>query len=325
MSASTPLYDIDALGVQFHVRGGARGAPRTLRALDDISFSLLGGESLGIVGESGSGKSTLLRALLGLVPASSGVVRWRGRPLALLSRDERATWRASVQVVFQDPLASLDPRMRVRDIVAEPLRIHRAALAGATIDRLVGAALERVGLPPDSATRRPHEFSGGQCQRIAIARALVLEPAVLVCDEAVSSLDVSVQAQILALLADIRRERGTALIFVSHNLAVVRQLCDRVLVLYLGRMMECGPVETVLARPAHPYTQRLLEAHPVPDPLVARARLPQESDGEPPSALDPPAGCVFHPRCRKAVPECEAARPVFEAKQTGSRAACLRA
>ena len=238
-----------------------------------MSLRIEAGEALGIVGESGCGKSTLSRALLRLGPVTAGEIVWLGRPIQDLGGEELRTLRAGMQIVFQDPFASLDPTMRVNDIVAEPLRALRPDLNAAQRASCVTAMLTSVGLGPEYASRRSRELSGGQCQRVAIARAMILEPRLLVCDEAVSALDVSIQAQLLELFAAIKRDHGTSILFVSHNLAVVRKLCERVLVMYLGRVVEEGPTEEVFLRPRHPYTRMLLESVPLLDPARERARL----------------------------------------------------
>jgi len=283
------------------------------------------GEALGIVGESGSGKSTLTRALLRLTPASGGEVVWLGQSLRGLEGDALRAVRAGIQIVFQDPFASLDPTMSVAECVAEPLRALRPELDAQARAAAVQRALESVGLDAGFATRRSPTLSGGQCQRVAIARAMVLGPKLLVCDEAVSALDVSIQAQIIELLARIKREQGLSLIFVSHNLAVVRQLCERVLVMYLGREVESGPTGRVFAAPRHPYTRMLLEAVPLLEPGRGRARLAALPDaGDTPSPVDRPTGCAFRTRCPAARPQCAAVRPEPESVDNSQRVACLR-
>ena len=317
---------ISSLAVKFLSRGSWHAASRAVHALRDVSLELAAGEALGVVGESGSGKSTLIRAALQLIPPDAGRVTWMGRDLAALPARELKRLRRDLQIVFQDPLASLDPRMRIGAIVAEPLEIHEPRLDAAARKHRVGEMLARVGLEAGMATRYPHELSGGQCQRVGIARAMVLGPQLLVCDEPVSALDVSVQAQILDLLADLKREHGMSILFVSHNLAVVRRLCDRVLVLYRGRMMELAD-QALFSRPLHPYTRELLDAVPVVDPVVqpqrlalARARETAEARGED----EPAAGCVFRSRCRYAVAECAARAPAWEAAPGGGWVACHR-
>jgi oligopeptide transport system ATP-binding protein len=250
-------------------------------------------------------------------------VAWLGKPVNLREED-RLSFRRDLQLVFQDPLASLDPRMTVQQIVAEPLGVHRRDLTPAARRQAVSEMLLRVGLGPDLLSRYPHELSGGQAQRVGIARAMILGPKLIVCDEAVSALDVTVQGQILALLRDLRREYHTAILFISHNLAVVRQLCERVLVLYLGRVMEQGTTAALYGTPAHPYTQGLLEAVPVPDPDLQPRRLVHPLGGELPSPLAPPPGCVFHTRCPHAIDVCRTQVPVPEAAGPHQEVACHR-
>jgi oligopeptide transport system ATP-binding protein len=275
-----------------------------------------------VVGESGSGKSTLARATLQLVRATGGQVVWLGNPIEARSSRELAPIRRDMQLVFQDPVASLDPRMTVQEIVAEPLRVHRGELDAAAGGHAVAEMLLRVGLGRNLRTRYPHELSGGQAQRVGIARAMILQPRLLVCDEALSALDVSVQGQIIALLQDLKREYQTSILFISHNLAVVRQLCDRVLVLYLGRMMEQGSTEALYVSPAHPYTRALLEAVPIPDPDLQPARLMRPLGGELPSPLAPPQGCVFNTRCPHAQDICRREMPRWEPAGPHQNVAC---
>jgi oligopeptide transport system ATP-binding protein len=299
------------LGVQYAVRGGWR-ARVPLPALTAVSLELRTGEALGIVGESGSGKSTLARAVLRLLPVSSGRVVWMGRELASLPSRELRSLRRDLQIIFQDPLGSLDPRMTVAEIIEEPLRVHERALDGAGRGAAVHAALARVALPAALAGRYPHELSGGQCQRVGIARAIALSPRLLVCDEPVSSLDTPTQQQIVALLAELRRSSGLSLLFISHNLALVRELCERVLVLYLGRAMELAPTAQLFGSPRHPYSRELLAAIPVADPEVQPARLGRVRSGEPPSPLSPPSGCVYRTRCAQAAALCAERVPEWE-------------
>ncbi len=316
---SPPVADPPALRIsRLKVRFG------TLRAVEDVSLDLRAGEALGVVGESGCGKSTLARAALLLLRPTAGQVVWMGRSLEGLSARELKPLRRELQIVFQDPLASLDPRMTIAGIVEEPLRVHRPDLNAEGRARAVAEMLLRVGIAPGLMNRYPHEFSGGQCQRIGIARAMILEPRLLVCDEPVSALDVSIQEQIVTLLAELKREYGMCVLFVSHNLAVVRRLCERVVVLYLGRMMEIGPADRLYTSPLHPYTRNLLDAVPVPDPDTQPARLVGVLGGEPPSPLNPPSGCVYRTRCPHAIPMCRDEVPVWEEAVDGHRVACHR-
>ncbi len=320
-----PLLAAEALRVEFPVIDGRlAGRRRRLRAVVDVSFALAPGEILGVVGESGCGKSTLGRALLALVPVTAGRVSFLGRDLTALAHAELQPLRRDLQVVFQDPLASLDPRMTVRDIVAEPLDIFEPGLGEAARTNQVAEMLTRVGLDPSHMNRYPHQFSGGQCQRVAIARALITRPRVVVCDEAVSALDVSVRAQILRLLLELRRLLDLSLVFIGHDLAVIRQVSQRVMVMYLGRVMEIAPAEALFGAPRHPYTRALLAAAPVPDPALERARLRSGLPGEPPSPLAPPSGCVFRTRCAWALARCAEEIPPL-VREGANEVACLRA
>ena len=316
---------ISSLAVQYAGRGSGYGAGRPLPALHDVSLELRPGEALGVVGESGSGKSTLVRAALQLIRPTAGRVTWMGRALSELPARELKRLRRDLQIIFQDPLASLDPRMTIGRIVAEPLEIHEPQLGPGAREQRVAQMLARVGLLPEMAGRYPHELSGGQCQRVGIARAMILGPRLLVCDEPVSALDVPVQAQILDLLASLKSEHGMSILLVSHNLAVVRRLCDRVLVLYRGRMMELADSTELFTRPLHPYTRVLLDAVPVVDPEVQPRRLallrlgePQETQGHELS------GCVFRARCPHAIADCAARVPAWEAGSHGGCVACHR-
>jgi oligopeptide/dipeptide ABC transporter ATP-binding protein len=323
-AAPSPLA-VHNLRVDHRLRGSWLSPSSVLAAVDGVSLRIEAGEALGIVGESGCDKSTLSRALLRLGPVTAGEIVWLGRPIQDLGGEELRTLRAGMQIVFQDPFASLDPTMRVSDIVGEPLRALRPDLNAAQRASCVTAMLTSVGLGPEYASRRSRELSGGQCQRVAIARAMILEPRLLVCDEAVSALDVSIQAQLLDLFAAIKRDRGTSILFVSHSLAVVRKLCERVLVMYLGRVVEEGPTEEVFLRPRHPYTRMLLESVPLLDPVRERARLATlEAQGETPSAVDRPTGCHFHTRCPAAQPMCADRSPEPEDVAESHQVACLR-
>ena len=320
---------ISSLAVDYPRRNSWHGEDR-LQALHDVSLELGPGEALGVVGESGSGKSTLVRAALQLIRPGAGRVTWMGRTLSALPARELKRLRRDLQIVFQDPLASLDPRMTIGRIVAEPLEIHEPQLDAAARERRVAQMLARVGLEAGMANRYPHELSGGQCQRAGIARAMILGPRLLVCDEPVSALDVAVQAQVLDLLASLKSEHGMSILLVSHNLAVVRRLCDRVLVLYGGRMMELAGAGTLFSRPLHPYTRELLNAVPVVDPDLQPRRLALARLREMPAGLDgqaekaASAGCVFRARCPHAIPLCAARVPAWEVAPGGSWVACHR-
>ena len=306
----TPLVQVDGLVKHYKAGGFLTRAQPPVRAVDGVSFAIDPGETLGLVGESGSGKSTVGRNVLRLEEPTAGTVRFDGVDLAALKPADLRTLRRRMQIVFQDPFASLNPRRTVGASVAEGLEIHRIVPA-ADIAARVSALLEEVGLDPTYASRYPHEFSGGQRQRIGIARALAVEPRFVVCDEPVSALDVSVQAQVINLLLDLRERRGLAYLFIAHDLAVVRQIAHRVAVMYLGTIVEVGPARTVISAPRHPYTQALVSAVPDPDPSSGRSRIVLA--GDPPSPAAPPPGCPFEPRCfhpRKDV-RCRAERPVL--------------
>jgi oligopeptide transport system ATP-binding protein len=321
---NTPVLRLDGLSVHFPLAQGFGRAAGVLRAVDGVDLAIAAGEAVGIVGESGCGKSTLVRAVLHLVRPTSGSVVWLGRAVGDLPAGEVRALRRDVQIVFQDPLASLDPRMTIGEIVCEPLRELRPEIGEGARRAEAAAMLARVGLPGDTLQRYPRELSGGQCQRVGIARAMVVKPRLLVCDEPVSSLDVSIQAQIVNLLLELKREHGLSLLFVSHNLAVVRRLCDRVLVMYLGRMMELAPAGAMHERPLHPYTRALLAAVPVPDPDVQPQRLGLALEGEPPSPAAPPSGCVFRTRCPYAIERCAREMPAWETAEAGRQVACHR-
>ncbi len=327
MPASSPAPLLSLRGVQTHFpvqRGFVfRRQVGTVKAVDGVDLELRRGEVLGLVGESGCGKSTLARTILQLVPPTAGTVVFEGQNLAELDAAALRRTRLGLQMVFQDPYASLNPRMTVFDALAEPLRVHRI-VPRTEVPARVTALMERVGLAPRFAKKYPHEFSGGQRQRIAIARALALEPRVIVADEPVSALDVSIQAQILNLLAQLVRDLGLSLIFISHDLAVVKHLSDRVAVMYLGKIVEHGPAAAVIEHPAHPYTRALVSAIHVPDPAREKTRQRLVLPGDPPSPLDPPAGCAFHPRCPFATEVCRAATPPLAAQPDGREVACVR-
>jgi oligopeptide/dipeptide ABC transporter ATP-binding protein len=289
------IVQAEGVKVWFPVRTGLFGRPLQLRAVDGVDLALRKGETLGVVGESGSGKSTLARAVLNLIPATAGAVTILGRDITHADREALRKARKDLQIVFQDPLASLDPRMTVGDSIAEPLRVHRPALDRAAREAAARRMMQEVELDPALINRYPHELSGGQNQRVGIARAMILEPALVICDEAVSALDVSVRAQIIDLLIGLQKRLSMAMMFISHDLAVVREISHRVMVLYLGRVMEAGPREQLYAHPRHPYTRALLSAAPVPDPKVERSRQRVKLKDEPPSPLDPRSAFRFLP------------------------------
>jgi oligopeptide transport system ATP-binding protein len=294
-----------------------------VRAVDGVTLSVAQGEVLGLVGESGCGKSTLARTILQLVPTTSGAVILNGRNLGEASRAEMLACRRDLQMIFQDPYASLNPRMTVHATLAEPLVVHGICKAS-EVQGHVDELMRIVGLAPRFAQKYPHEFSGGQRQRIAIARALALKPKIIIADEPVSALDVSIQAQILNLLAELCRRMNLALVFIAHDLSVVRHISDRVAVMYLGKIVELGPATDVIDRPRHPYTRALVSAIPVPDPDIERSRQRIVLAGDPPSPINPPAGCAFHPRCPYAVDRCREAIPPLVPAGPAREAACIR-
>ncbi|MGJ3494495.1 murein tripeptide/oligopeptide ABC transporter ATP binding protein OppF [Piscirickettsia salmonis] len=321
-----PILKIEDLSVHFKVNQGKVWPwqpAKTLKAVNGVSFELYAGETLGVVGESGCGKSTLARAILGLLPSQSGKVLWFGEDLRQLNKKSLRDKRRELQVIFQDPLASLNPRMTVGEIIAEPLKAFYLAKKKAVIMAEVKAMMQLVGLLPNQVNRYPHEFSGGQCQRIGIARALILQPKLIVCDEPVSALDVSIQAQIVNLLKDLQKKLGLSLIFIAHDLSVVKHISDRVLVMYLGHIMELADKADLFSQPEHPYTQALMSAVPVPDPKKERTKKLALLQGDLPSPISPPSGCVFRTRCPRAVSECAKGVPTLQ-EIGNSQVACTQ-
>jgi oligopeptide transport system ATP-binding protein len=323
---SETLLKVENLAVHFPIAVGGvlRRRYVSLKAVDGVSFELHPGETLGIVGESGCGKSTLGRAVLRLIEPSAGRVVWLGDDLGALDPEALRRRRRAMQIVFQDPLASLNPRMTVGEIIAEPLITHEGHLARGEVKARVRDMLARTGLSPQMINRYPHEFSGGQCQRIGIARAMILAPKLIVCDEPVSALDVSIQAQIVNLLMRLQREFGLSLLFISHDLSVVRHVSHRILVLYLGRMMELADRDALYRAPKHPYTRALISAVPIPDPRLERQKPRIVLTGDLPSPLAPPSGCVFRTRCPLAIDLCAREVPRIEQIAPGHRVACHR-
>jgi len=318
---SRPLLEVRGLAKHFAVKGGAFG--RTVgevRAVDGVDFRVEDGETLAIVGESGCGKSTVGRLVLRLLEPTAGAVRFEGDDLLALDADGLRARRRRMQFIFQDPYASLNPRMTVGAMLAEPLWLHRLVGDDTARRARVAELLELVGLRPDHARRYPHEFSGGQRQRIAIARALAVEPRLIVADEPVSALDVSIQAQVINLMRELQRRFGLAYIFISHDLAVVKHIADRIAVMYLGKIVETAPTEELFANPRHPYTRALLSAVPLPDPTAVRARA--LLDGDIPSAMNPPTGCAFHTRCPYAREACRHDAPTLADDGMAHATAC---
>ncbi len=323
MNAKPPLLEVEGLGVHFRTPGGPlnwRGG--IVPAVNDVSLMLREGETLSLVGESGCGKTTTGQAALRLIPATAGRIRFMGTDITDFSRSEMRPLRRKMQVVYQDPFGSLNPRMEAADLISEPMLVHGIGQSRAERRGLAAELLETVGLSRDFIDRYPHEFSGGQRQRLAIARALSVRPNLLLCDEPVSALDVSIQAQILNLFLELKERYGLSYLFVSHDLAVVRHVSDRIAVMYLGRIVETAPRDELYREPLHPYTQTLLSAIPVPDPRLERARNFVPPSGEVPSMLRPPGGCPFHPRCPSAMSRCAAELPAAKKVSDGRIVAC---
>jgi len=320
-----PILEVRNLVKHFPIGGGVFGGPPALiKAVDGVSFSIRRGETLGLVGESGCGKTTTGRCILQLEKPTAGEILFEGRDLAALPEGELRKVRRRLQVIFQDPYSSLNPRMTVGQIIAEPLAVHRIVPDRAARATRVRELLGHAGLLPAMARRYPHELSGGQRQRVGIARALAMEPALIVCDEPVSALDVSIQAQIINLLEELQAEFGLTYLFVAHDLSVVRHISDRVAVMYLGKIVEITDRKTLYEDPQHPYTKALLSAVPIPDPAVEAGRERIVLGGEVPSPLNPPSGCVFHPRCPIAISECRGEVPALREIREDHRVACIR-
>jgi peptide/nickel transport system ATP-binding protein len=323
-AARAPLVRVQGLSVRFDAgRSGFWGQHRrAVHAVENVSLEIMPGETLGLVGESGSGKSTTGRAILRRVPVTQGRIFFRERDITHIGEEELRPLRRHMQLVFQDPYASLNPRMRVIDAVAEPLVVHGLATnrreAAATVSQL----LQQVGLPPDAGSRYPHAFSGGQRQRVGIARALALSPEFIVADEPVSALDVSIRAQIVNLMQDLQKDFGIAYLFIAHDLAVVRHISHRIAIMYAGKIVELADRDELYQKPLHPYTQALLSAVPVPDPRTQRARRRMTFSGEPPDPLAPPPGCRFHSRCPHRTGQCRLEDPLLEERGAGHTVAC---
>jgi len=320
---AAPLLEVRDLKVHFPVKTGALISREVaLKAVDGVSFTLAQGETLGVVGESGCGKSTLGRAVLNLIAPTAGEVVWLGRPIQGLSAADMRPLRRDMQIVFQDPLAALDPRMTVGEIIGEPLDTFLPSLPKAERKARVQEMMAKVGLSPQMANRYPHEFSGGQCQRIGVARAMILNPKLIVCDEPVSALDVSIQAQIINLLMRLQREFNLSLILISHDLSVVRHISHRVMVLYLGRVMEIASRDELYAGPRHPYTQALISAVPIPDPDREANKPRVILAGDMPSPFEPPSGCLFRTRCPRATTLCGETAPPEDHVSESHRVFC---
>jgi oligopeptide/dipeptide ABC transporter ATP-binding protein len=321
-NATTPLIEVEHLRIFFPIKQGILVEREVARvhAVNDVTLSIGEGETLGLVGESGCGKTTMSRAIMRLIDATDGSIRFRGKDVTSAGRRELEPLRREMQMVFQDPFASLNPRKRVGQIIGMPLRL--LGTERGDVEEKVRELLARVGLQPEHINRYPHEFSGGQRQRIGVARALALEPRLIVLDEPVSALDVSVQAQIINLLDDLQDDFRLTYLFVAHDLSVVRHVSDRIAVMYLGKLMEVSPAEELYTKPIHPYTNALLSAIPIPDPEENRRRERLVPSGEPPNPISPPPGCVFHPRCPRATRICRTVEPPLVRYPDGHLAAC---
>jgi oligopeptide transport system ATP-binding protein len=324
-SAGTPLIQVRDLKMHFSVAAGImRKQAATVKAVDGVSFDIARGETLGLVGESGCGKTTTGRCILRLENPTSGEILFEGENLCNIDRKSLNEKRQRMQVIFQDPFSSLNPRMKVGSIIGEPMKVHGVCPSQTERDARVAELLSVCGLNPKFMDRYPHEMSGGQRQRVGIARALALKPDFIVCDEAVSALDVSIQAQVINLLEDLREQFKLSYLFISHDLSVVRHLCHRVAVMYLGRLVEIADADELFDNPQHPYTKALLDAVPIPDPELEKGRAHHVMKGEIPSPINPPSGCVFHPRCPLATDSCQREMPQLRELRSGHQVACPR-
>jgi len=327
VAAAPPLLEVRGLAMHFPISEGIVLSRKVgdVKAVDGVDFSIARGETLGLVGESGCGKTTTGRCILRLEKPTAGEILFDGRDVNRMERRELTALRRRMQVIFQDPYSSLNPRMKVGEIIAEPIKVHGVEPDGRRRRERVRELLSVCGLDPNFTDRYPHEMSGGQRQRVGIARALALDPEFIVCDEAVSALDVSIQAQVVNLLEDLRERFRLTYLFIAHDLSVVRHLCQRVAVMYLGRIVEMAESDELFDNPLHPYTQALLSAVPIPDPRVEAARAFRVTKGEVPSPINPPSGCVFHPRCPMAVAGCSVSRPALRELRPGHWVACSEA
>ncbi len=327
VAQAPPLLEVRGLAMHFPISEGIVLSRKVgdVKAVDGVDFSIARGETLGLVGESGCGKTTTGRCILRLEKPTAGEILFDGRDVNRMERRELTALRRRMQVIFQDPYSSLNPRMKVGEIIAEPIKVHGVEPDGRRRRERVRELLSVCGLDPKFTDRYPHEMSGGQRQRVGIARALALDPEFIVCDEAVSALDVSIQAQVVNLLEDLRERFRLTYLFIAHDLSVVRHLCQRVAVMYLGRIVEMAEADELFDNPLHPYTQALLSAVPIPDPRVEAARAFRVTKGEVPSPINPPSGCVFHPRCPMAVAGCSVSRPALRELRPGHWVACSEA